>query len=208
MSAQDLLDLAQNGGSYDEQLAAIDERLRPFAREGVALRSGDGRASSAATARSSRAPSRSGSSPRSTSPTSRTWTRCPPRATCASTGTPSSPSTSGWTSWSPAASRYEPGPAPEVTGGTALCGLQMPIVGALLDDAIDDEILDALSDLESGVYHAPAARQLARHPRPSARRGRRTGSTRASRRPASATPRPSGAARAGRCWRSSTARAT
>jgi hypothetical protein len=143
MSAQDLLDLAQNGSSYAEQLGAIDERLRPYAREGVALHEGDGRSVFG------------GDGPEFEGAESFWFIAA---VDLADVPHLDALPTEGHLRfyWDPefaeygrmdfvAASRvaYERGPAPEVPGGIRLRGLRMPIVGAI-DDGLDEGAYDAL----------------------------------------------------------------
>jgi len=152
MSAQDLLDLAQNGGTYDEQLNAIDERLRPYAREGVVLHEGDGRSVFG------------GEGPPFEGAESFWFIAAVELADVPHLDPlPSEGHLRFY--WDDrfseyermdfvVASRvaYEPGPAPEVPGGIPLSGLRMPIVGAI-DDGLDEDAYDALDEIMGAYTH-------------------------------------------------------
>jgi uncharacterized protein YwqG len=151
MSAQDLLEIARSGAPYDEQLSAIDERLRPYAREGVVLQPGEGRS-----VFGGEGPEFQGAED--------FWFIAAVDLADIPHLDPLPEDGHLRFYWDDrvaeydrmdfvAATRvaYEPGPAPEVRGGTALCGLRMPIVGAVAE--LDDDASDALDDLMGAYRH-------------------------------------------------------
>jgi uncharacterized protein YwqG len=151
MSAQDLLEIARSGAPYDTQLEAIDERLRPFAREGVVLHHGDGRSVFG------------GDGPKFEGAEDFWFIAAVDLADVPHLD-PLPEEGHLRFYWDDRVAEYErmdfvaatrvahvPGPAPEVPGGIALSGLRMPIVGAV--DELDDTAYDALDDLMGAYRH-------------------------------------------------------